>query len=93
LKHFFESIYAPLKQWVELDKLNEGGRPPDMARRYLIWRLADAAPDIIGKPAAVSTSGAFVELCSQVLPACGLSAKGVAKAVLRIVRKRRAQKA
>jgi hypothetical protein len=91
LKHFFESIYAPLKHWVELDRLNKGGRPSNIARRYLIWRLADAAPNIIGKSAPVSTSGKFVALCSQVLPACGLSAKGIEKAVASIVGQKRAR--
>jgi hypothetical protein len=59
-------------------------------RKYFIQQLARAAPRIIGKRAAVSPTGRFVDLCSAVLPACGLSAKGVAKAIPEIVKQLRA---
>ena len=91
LKHFIDAINAPLKKWLEIDKLNKGGRPPQMARTVLIHRLAEAAPDIIGKRAPVAATGAFVTLCSLVLPACGLSAKGVEKAIPPIVKPVRAE--
>jgi hypothetical protein len=91
LKHFIERIHAPLSKWVEMDKLNTGGRPPDRTRHYLIYRLAEMAPDIIGKRAAVGKSGPFVRLCSGVLPACGLSDEGIESAVPEIVKSMRAQ--
>jgi hypothetical protein len=34
LKHFTDVIHADLKSWGELDRLNEGGRPADIYRRY-----------------------------------------------------------
>jgi hypothetical protein len=89
LKHFIESINAPLKKWVEEDKLNKGGRPADVARIYLIRTLAQEAPNIIGRRATISTTGKFADLCSLVLPACGVSAKGIEKAIPPIVRKLR----
>jgi hypothetical protein len=89
LKHHIESLWAPLKNWVEQDKLNKGGRPPDVVRNFLIDRLAEVSPSIIGKAASISTSGKFVELCLRVLPACGLSSDGVEKTVVSVVRKRR----
>jgi hypothetical protein len=91
LKHHIESLWAPLKNWVEQDKRNKGGRPPDVVRNFLIDQLAEAAPKIIGKRASISASGKFVELCLRVLPACGLSSDGVEKAVVSVVRKRRAR--
>jgi hypothetical protein len=92
LKHLIECVHDPLKNWVVIDKLNAGGRPPKIARRYLIHRLAEMALEIIGKPAAVAKVGPFVRLCSQVLPACGLPAKGVAGAVPSIVEEMQAGK-
>jgi hypothetical protein len=92
LKHFIDAIHAPLKKWVELDKLNKGGRTPAMARKYLIYCLACKAPGIIGKPATISTSGPFVRLCALLLPACGLSARGIEKAIPPIVRQVRAER-
>lgn len=91
LKHFIDAIHAPLKKWVELDKLNKGGRTPALARKYLIDRLAREAPNIIGKPATISTTGSFVRLCALLLPACGLSALGVEKAIPSIVGQVRAE--
>ena len=40
-----------------MKSLDKGGRPVDVARSYLIYQLAEAAPDIIGKPATVATTG------------------------------------
>jgi hypothetical protein len=93
LRYFIERIHRPLERWIELDRLNEGGRPPDAVRRHLIYRLAEAAPAILGKAAAVSTTGKFVDLCSAVLVACGLPESGIAEAVPPEVRRLRADQA
>jgi hypothetical protein len=34
LRYFIERIHRPLERWIELDRLNEGGRPPDAVRRH-----------------------------------------------------------
>jgi hypothetical protein len=91
LKHFIDSVGAPLRNWVEIDKLNKGGRPANAARQYMIWRLADVAPQLIGRRAPISRTGAFVDLCEQVLIACGFPEESVGKAVEAVVRKRRDQ--
>ena len=93
LTYLIEWIHGPLERWIELDRLNKGGRNPDLVRRYLIHRLAEAAPDILGKTASVSTTGKFVELCSAVLVACGLPESGIAKAVPTAVKRLRADQA
>jgi len=85
LNHYINSLWEPLKKWVELNKLNKGGRPPKLARNYLIDQLAERAPELIGEPAAVSTTGEFVEFCAKVLSACRLSTQGVEKAVASVV--------
>ena len=92
LAHFVDQVYAPLKKWVELDRLNKGGRPPQIARRIFIRELARAAPNIVGRKATIATTGRFVNLCSAVLLACGLPAEGVEKAIPGIVKQVRSEK-
>ena len=89
LTHFIERLHAPLARWIELDRQNKGGRPANAVRGYLIYRLAEAAPDIIGAPASISSTGTFVDLCTAVSVACGLSETGIAKAVPGMVSKLR----
>jgi len=91
LNHYIKSLWEPLKKWVEADKLNKGGRPPEVARNYLIDQLAERAPELIGRPATVSTTGEFVEFCAKVLSACRLSTEGVEKAVASVVGQKRAR--
>ncbi len=93
LTHFIERIHAPLARWIELKSLDEGGRPADAVRNYLIYQLAEAAPEVIGKRATVATTGTFVDLCTAVLVACGLPEAGIAKAIPPVVRKLRANRA
>ena len=91
LKHYITSLWGLLKNWVEADKLNKGGRPPEVARNYLIDQLAGRALELIGRPATVSTTGEFVEFCTKVLSACRLSTEGVEKAVASVVGQKRAR--
>ncbi len=91
LTYLVERIHKPLERWIEMDRLNKGGRKPDAVRRHLIYRLTQAAPGILGKAAPVSTMGKFVDLCTAVLVACGLLESGIAKAVPQVVRKLRAE--
>jgi hypothetical protein len=93
LTHFLERIRAPLAGIVELKRRDKGGRPADAERRYLIYRLAEAAPEIIGKPPAVAVTGKFVDLCTTVLVACGLAETGIAEAIPPVVRKLRTEQA
>ena len=80
-----EALGHSKKTWVELNKLNTGGRKADLARLYLVLRLAGAAPDIIGRKARASQTGPFVRLCAAVLTACSLDQTGVEKLIARII--------
>jgi len=42
LKHLIESVHDSLRKFVEADRLNDGGRPPNVARRVLIHIPAHA---------------------------------------------------
>lgn len=85
LTHVIERLHGPLARWIELDRQNKGGRPANGVRWFLIHRLAESAIDIVGKPAAISSTGKFVELCTAVLVACGLPEAGIAKAIPGVV--------
>jgi hypothetical protein len=89
LTQFIERLHGPLTRWIELDRQNKGGRPANAVRGYLIYRLAEATPDIIGELASISSTGTFVELCTAVLVACGLPEAGIAKAIPGVVSKLR----
>jgi hypothetical protein len=89
LTQFVERIHAPLAKWIELKSFDKGGRAAGFARRYLIYRLAKAAPEIVGKPAMVAVTGTFADLCTAVALACGLLETGIAKAIPVVVRKLR----
>ena len=89
LMHLIERMHTPLARWIELNRQNKGGRKSNALRSYLIYRLAEAAPDIVGKPASVSSTGKFVDLCTAVLVASGLPETGIAKAIPAVVSKLR----
>jgi hypothetical protein len=93
LTRFVERIHAPLAKWIELKSLDKGGRLAGFARRYLIYRLAKAAPEIIGKRATIAKTGKFVDLCTDVLAVCGLPARGIAEAIPAAVTELRADQA
>jgi hypothetical protein len=89
LKAIVDQLDEALQKWIKLERLSKGGKPPQRDRKYLIYRLAEAAPDIIGAPAAIAIDGLFVKLCAAILPICGISSVGVEKAIPTIVRQMR----
>jgi hypothetical protein len=85
-------LHAPLKTWVDLNRLNRGGRKTNLARLYLVTCLTQSAPKIIGRKAGQSQTGPFVRLCEAVLSACGIAPDGVEKLIPRIVKSTNAAK-
>jgi hypothetical protein len=84
--HYIKTINHPIKSWLELDRLNRGGRPPkSVARGYLLVRLVEAAPAIIGGRATATARGRFVRLCAAVCIASGLDDRGIEQAVERTI--------
>ncbi len=68
-------------------KPDKGGRSTDPVRPFFIYSLACDARDIITKPIRKSGGKAFLDLCSQVLPVCGLSDIGLKGAIKRHLQK------
>jgi hypothetical protein len=91
--HYIERINREIKSWLELDRLNRGGRPPkSVARDYLLIRLVEGARVIIGRRATATAGGRFVRLCAAVCVACGLDDRGIERAVekaISVVKSRR----
>jgi hypothetical protein len=64
LMHYIRSINRPIKEFIELDRLNRGARPPkSVARDLLLFRLAEASPVIIRRRPTATAKGPFVRLC------------------------------
>jgi hypothetical protein len=85
--HYIERINQPIKRWIELDRLNPGGRPlKNLARDLLLSRLAEAAPAIIGRRATATAGGRFVRLCAAVVVACGFDYRGIERAVEKAIK-------
>ena len=85
--HYIERINQPIRRWIELDRLNRGGRPlKNLARDLLLFRLAEAAPAIIGRRATATADGRFVRLCEAVVVACGLEDRGIERAVEKAIK-------
>jgi len=87
LMHFVETINQPIKTWIELDRRNRGGRPTkNVARDFLLFRLAEAAPAVIGKKPTATAGGRFVRLCAAVVVACGFGGRGIERAVEKAIK-------
>ena len=78
---YIRDLHESLRLWRIANGKQSSGRPSLFYRQYLILMLVAYAPDIIGKSAPKSPNGRFADLCVCVLPACGLSAKGVPKSI------------
>jgi hypothetical protein len=77
----------PIKTWFAVDRLNRGGRPTkNPARDLLLFRLAEAAPVVIGHRATATARGRFVRLCGAVVVACGLEDQGIERAVEKAIK-------
>ena len=81
--HFLRRVHKPVENWLEENKSNSGGRPPDQMRRHLITMLAKNSKALIGEPP--TSSGEFIRLCTEVVGQCGLETIGLRDAVERIL--------
>jgi hypothetical protein len=87
LMHFIGRINHPIKTWFELDRPNRGGRPAkNLARDFLLFRLAEAAQAVIGKRPTATANGPFVRLCAAVVAACGFGDRGIERAVEKAIK-------
>ena len=87
LIYVVDRVLGPLEAWLEENRLNKGGRPPDRCRRFLIFILASAAPDVLGGAATSTARGRFTQLCVEVFHAYGLATDGVEDIIEDEVRK------
>jgi hypothetical protein len=87
LAYLIKTINQPIKAWFDVDRLNRGGRPPKTVERdYLLLRVAEAAPAVIGRRPTATAGGRFVRLCAAVVVACGFDGLGVERAVEKAIK-------
>ena len=87
LAYLFKTINQPIKAWFDVDRLNQGGRPPKTVERdYLLLRLAAAAPAVMGRRPTATANGPFVRLCVAVVVACSFDDRGVERAVEKAIK-------
>jgi hypothetical protein len=55
-------------------------------RDYLLLRVAEAAPAVIGRRPTATAGGRFVRLCAAVVVACGFDGLGVERAVEKAIK-------
>ena len=87
LLNYIQRIHEPLRKWREMERNNKGGSPLNKTQSIVIYWLAWAAPEIIGKKAARAKHGPFVRLCQAVLSAHGLPNDSVGDTVPNIDKK------
>ena len=61
-------------------------RPKNVARDFLLFRLAEAAPAVIGRRPTATANGRFVRLCAAVVVACGFDDRGIERAVEKAIK-------
>jgi hypothetical protein len=87
LAYLIKTINQPIKAWFDVDRLNQGGRPPKTVERdHLLLRVAEAAPAVIGKRPTATAGGRFVQLCAAVVVACGFDDRGIERAVEKAIK-------
>ena len=74
--------------YLALERLNKGGRPPNIYRRYAISRLALIYPYLCGTDPKPTLTGHFMRFCQLVMEALGLPTDGLEDAVRRELEKR-----
>ncbi len=84
LSSLIEAIDVPLRDVLEFEKENKGGRPPDPYRQIVIREAAEIYRRAVGAPPSRSKTGRFVEFCIQILKAVDLpEAAGIGDAIVR----------
>jgi hypothetical protein len=88
LRYLLKEVADPMRDWLTANSENDGGRPSNAVRDYLIIYLANSAETILGRMATATAGGPFSRLCSAVFVACGLSTNGIEDALGRALKKR-----
>ena len=87
-----ETIRDRLDRQLRLMKMNKGGNPGNVYRRYSILELARAYREATGKHPTATATGSFVSLCDAVFPILKITCHGLDKAVENTLSKRRSPK-
>ena len=89
MSYLLDRIRRPIAEWLAIAAMDKGGNKPQSDRQLLILLLARDSRQIIEEAASATSNGPFHNLCSWVLPACGIGMEGLEDAIARCLKKYR----
>jgi hypothetical protein len=89
MSYLLDRMRRPIAEWLAIAANDKGGNKPKSDRQLLILLLARDSRQIIEEAASASSNGPFHNLCSWVLPACGIGMEGLEDAITRCLKKYR----
>lgn len=89
MSYLLDHMRRPIAEWLATAAMDKGGNKPQSDRQLLIFLLARDSRKIIGEAPSVTSKAPFHNLCSWVLPACGIGMEGLEDAITRCLKKYR----
>ena len=89
MSYLLDRMRRPIAEWLAIVGKDKGGNKPQSDRRLLILLLARDSHQIIEEAASATSNGPFHNLCSWVLPVCGIGTEGLEGAIARCLGKYR----
>lgn len=87
MSYLLDRMRRPIAEWLAIAAMDKGGNKPQSDRQLLILLLARDSHKIVEEAASATSNGPFHNLCSWVLPACGIGTKGLEDAIARCLKK------
>lgn len=87
MSFLLDRMRRPISEWLAIAAMDKGGNKSQSDRQLLIFLLARDSRQIIGEAPSATSNGQFHNLCSWVLPACGIGMEGLEDAITRCLKK------
>ena len=85
--YLLDRMRRPIADWLVKATQDKGGSKPKSDRQLLLFLLARDAGKIMGVTPSGTPNSPFHQLCSWVLPACGIGMDGLEEALTRCLKK------
>jgi hypothetical protein len=83
-----DTIHTPLKEWLQQNSLNKGGRPKKTLRDFMVDRIIIGAEKILEVSPHTKRGGDFLTFCNLCLVNCGVPEDGLDKAIAAAINQR-----
>lgn len=87
MSYLLGEMQRPIAEWLAVAAKDKGGNRPKSHRQALLLLLARDSMKIIGTGPTTTPNGKFHQLCSWVLPLCGIGSDGLEEAIGRCLNK------